>query len=182
MNGGLRPAINAKRRRLLAAFAVLFVYAGFSRAAFAAATGKGTGSVAEDLDAFIRLSEIITGTKHLDREAATQVLAAIRAEPWGKEHLAQIAAKLIPSLSDTPLPTDRQMLLDPKRFGDGERWFIGHLLTTWFTGIYYHQSGNRVVAYKNALMHAALEDVRPIPGHCNGVFGFWSEPPKGIIP
>lgn len=180
MSGSLRPAINAKRRRVLTALVVLCASAGLSRFANAAATGKGAGAVAEDLDAFIRLSEVITGTKHLDREAATQVLAAIRAEPWGKEHLAQIAAKLMPSLSDTPLPTDRQILLDPKRFGEGERWFIDHLLTTWFTGIYYHQSGDRVVAYKSALMHAALEDVRPIPGHCNGVFGFWSEPPKGV--
>lgn len=181
MSGDLRPAINAKRRRLLASLAALFVCSTLPWAAFAAAT-KGAGVVAEDLDAFIRLSEIITGAKQLDRETAMQILAVIRAEPWGKEHLAQIAAKLMPSLSDSTLPTDRRALLDPKRFGDGERWFIGHLLTTWFTGIYYHQSGNRVVAYKNALMHAALEDVRPVPGHCNGVFGFWTEPPKGITP
>ncbi|MDD5180138.1 MAG: sugar dehydrogenase complex small subunit [Gallionellaceae bacterium] len=179
MSGSLRPAINAKRRRLFAALGALLAYPNLSRIAFAAATGK-SGVVAEDLDAFIRLSEIIAGTRQLDRDTAMQILEVIRAEPWGKEHLAQIAAKLMPSLSDSPLPADRQALLDPKRFSDGERWFIGHLLTTWFTGIYYHQSGNHVVSYKNALMHAALEDVRPVPGHCNGVFGFWSEPPQGI--
>lgn len=148
--------------------------------ALAAQTGKSGHTVANNLDAFIRLSEVVTGVAQLDRDTARKILDLICAEPWGKEHLGQIAGKLMPEWSEKPLPATRQELLNPDRFSEGERWFIGHFLTTWFTGVYYHQIGNHVVAYRDALMHVALQDVRPIPGHCDGTFGFWGEPPVGV--
>lgn len=172
--GGRHAGVNASRRRLLGALAVLTASQCFPLPAFAI----GTAAIADDLDAFMRLSAIVTGVERLDRETARRILDLIRAEPWGKEHLAQIGAKLLPS--GKPLPATRDKLLNPERFNDGERWFVGHLLTTWFTGIYYHQTGNHVVSYRNALMHVALEEVRPVPGYCGGTFGFWSEPPAGV--
>lgn len=135
--------------------------------------------VADNLEQFIALSSIVTGVENLDRDTAQKILDHIRAEPWGKEHLSQIAGKIFPSLTDAHSATSRQALLNPEKFTDGERWFIGHLLTTWFTGVFYHQTGNHVVTYRHALMHTAIQDVRPVPGHCNGVFGFWNKPPVG---
>jgi hypothetical protein len=173
---GKLAGVNAPRRRVLGALAALAMTQCFPLLAFAAS--RESTAVADDLDVFIRLSSIVTGVERLDRETAKRIRELISAEPWGKEHLAQIGAKLLPS--GQPLPATRAQLLAPERFTDGERWFIGHLLTTWFTGIYYHQRGNHVVTYRNALMHVALEDVRPVPGHCEGQFGFWSEPPAGI--
>lgn len=176
---GWHPGVDVARRRVLGALAALAVSQCFPRLAFA--NSKEAGAVADDLDAFMRLSAVVTGVGQLDRETARKILDLIRAEPWGKEHLAQIGEKFLPVRSDKPLPPSRQQLFDPGRFAEGERWFIGHLLTTWFTGVYYHQTGNHVVAYRNALMHVALQDVRPIPGHCEGTFGFWSEPPAGAV-
>lgn len=171
--------MDISRRRVLGALAALVAGQCVSHLAFAAP--KEAKTVADDLDAFIRLSAVLTGVQQLDRETAQRILDVIRAEPWGKEHLMQIGGKLLPSGPDKPMPAMRQQLFDPKRFTDGERWFIGHLLTTWFTGVYYHQKGNQVVAYRNALMHVAIQDVRPIPGHCSGTFGFWADPPAGVI-
>lgn len=168
------------RRRALGALLVLFASQGIPGLALADPAGKAGHTVANDLDAFIRLSAMVTGVSELDRNTARKVLALISAEPWGKEHLRQIAGKLMPEWSAQALPASRQELFEPSRFSDGERWFIGHLMTTWFTGVYYHQTGNHVVAYRDALMHVALQDVRPIPGHCDGTFGFWSEPPVGV--
>ena len=136
-------------------------------------------SVANDLDAFIKLSELITGTSNIDRETAQNILTCIQNEPWGKEHLVQIAKKLLPQYATESIPSQRSQLLDPKRFEAGERWFLGHFLTTWFTGIYYHQS-SRVVTYEHALMFTALSDVRPLPAYCAGEFGFWARPPESI--
>lgn len=171
----------ASRRRVLVTLLALFASQSIPRLALANPAGKNSHSVANDLDVFIRLSAIVTGVSALDRDTAQKILHLIRAEPWGKEHLGQIAAKLLPEWAAQPLPDTRQELFEPSRFSDGERWFIGHLMTTWFTGVYYHQIGNHVVAYRDALMHVALQDVRPIPGHCDGTFGFWSEPPAGVI-
>lgn len=135
---------------------------------------------AVDLNAFMRLSENLTGVFGLDQETALKILELIRAEPWGENHLAQIGRRVLPVFSDIPLSTAaRQQLFDSRRFSEGERWFIGHLLTTWFIGIYYHQTGDHLIDYRGALMHVALQDIRSIPGHCDGVFGFWSEPPAG---
>lgn len=175
--GSSYTGAEASRRKVLAALAALALSPAIPRLAFAAPK-DAVVAVADDLDLFIRLSAIVTGVEHLDRDTAARILELIRAEPWGKEHLAQIGAKLLPS--GKPLPPTREKLLNPERFNEGERWFVGHLLTTWFTGVYYHQQGNHVVTYRNALMHVALEDVRPVPGHCNGNFGFWSEPPAGV--
>lgn len=142
------------------------------------ASPKDFAFVAEDIDAFRKLSSIISGVDQLDEETAQQILNCIRAEPWGKEHLAQIAEKILPP-AKSRMPINRRKLLDHKQFTEGERWFIGHLLTTWFTGVYYHQTGNQVVAYRNALMFQSIKEIRPIPGHCDAHFGFWSQPPTG---
>lgn len=172
-NGKARVGEGITRREFVAALLALWAGSALPGISWAQAEPAG----ADDLDAFLRLSAFVTGVAALDRETARQILDLIRAEPWGKEHLGQIAAKLLPSGPEAGLSGARGELLDPRRFTDGERWFIGHLLTTWFTGVYYHQIGNHVVAYREALMHVALQDVRPAPGHCGGEFGYWSEPP-----
>lgn len=137
-------------------------------------------TVADNLDEFIKLTELITGTTSIDRETARNILACFQAEPWGKEHLGQIAKKLLPRYATELLPDSRNQLLDPLRFESGERWFMGHFLTTWFTGIYYHQV-SRVVTYEHALMFETLSDVRPSPGLCAGEFGFWAKPPESVL-
>lgn len=176
---GPSAGMTLSRRKLLGVLAGLFASHWIPGVAFATPGPGSAAPVSEDLDAFIGLSAVATGVSMLDRETARLILEHIRSEPWGKEHLAQIAAKMMPAVSGSPLPASRQQLLDPLRYTEGERWFIGHLLTTWFTGIYYHQTGNHVIAYRDALMHVALQDVRSIPGHCEGRFGFWSDPPAG---
>jgi hypothetical protein len=165
------------RRRAMFMLAGLLAYQSFPRLAFA--TTEAASNFANSLDRFIELSSAVTGVEKLDRDTAQKILDLIRSEPWGKEHLAQIAEKIFPSGADSNLTVSRQELLNPAKFTEGERWFIGHFLTTWFTGVFYHQIGNHVVSYRHALMHTAMQDVRPIPGHCDGSFGFWSKPPVG---
>jgi hypothetical protein len=164
------------RRQAMFMLAGLFAYHSLPRLAFAAT--ESSPRIADNLDRFIELSSAITGVKDLDRDTAQKILDLIRVEPWGKEHLSQIGEKIFPSGDDAH---SAQTPLNPEKFTEGERWFIGHLLTTWFTGVFYHQIGNHVVAYKHALMHTAIQDVRPIPGHCDGSFGFWSKPPVGAV-
>lgn len=165
--------MNYPRRKLLCVLATLLASTKLPSLAWAS---PADGPVSNDaaLNQFIRLSEVLTGTDQLDRETAGKILERLQTEPWGREHLAQITPKIL----GPDAPTDRQKLFDKTRYTEGEHWFIGHVLTTWFTGIYYHQT-NYAISYRYALMHAAIQDVRPVPGHCNGEFGFWSQPPQG---
>jgi hypothetical protein len=131
----------------------------------------------ELLPVLIYIGKLLTGSDRLDTEFAQEVLDLINIEPWGKEHLSQLAEKLAITADHPSVSlSDVSALLKPERYSDGERWFINHLLTTLLTGIYYHQSGNRVVSYQHALMFSVL--VAP-HGQCGGEFGFWSVVPVG---
>jgi len=176
MQGSEHIPADFSRRKVLVALAVMAASQCFPSWASANSSISKPVNV-DELDEFIRLSEVVTGTTQLDRDTAQKILGYLYGEPWGREHLAQIRPKLLSADS----PSDRVHLFDKSRFTEGENWFIGHLLTTWFTGIYYHQISH-AVSYRYALMHSAIEDVRPVPGHCNGNFGFWSVPPQGIKP
>ncbi|GEM_PF-1875434 len=130
---------------------------------------------------FMSLSRILTGADKLDEDFGEHLYNVILAEPWGREHLTQVAEKLqITPASLTISPVELNKMLIPERFSDGERWFINHLLTTWVTGIYYHQLGNQVLTYRHALMYSALDDVSSPHGQCGGEFGYWTEAPTGI--
>lgn len=130
---------------------------------------------------FMRLSRILTGTDDLDADFAQRIYNLIAAEPWGIEHIAQVAEKLkVASASGVITPLEQEELLAPDHFSAGERWFINHLLTTWLSGIYYHQIGDQVVTYQHALMNTALIGVRAPYGQCGGTFGYWSDAPTGV--
>ena len=167
--------VSLERRELLKSVTAFGLMLAFCK--YSLATSDTVPTVSNNVEEFIKLCELVTGTTKLERETAQQILNCIQNEPWGKEHLGQIARKLLPAYATETLPTDRLVLLDPKRFEEGERWFIGHLLTTWFTGVYYHQT-SRVISYEHALMFAALDDIRPSPSYCAGEFGYWSKPPE----
>jgi hypothetical protein len=164
------------KRKFVCLFAALWVSAELSHFAWAEPSGNDT----QDFNAFIQLSALLTGTSHLNLDIARKIQALIVAEPWGREHLTQVAAKLKFLNSAAGAQTPLQAI-DSLRFSSGERWFINHLLTTWITGIYYHQIGVQLVTYQQALMFTALDGVRPPPGQCMGEFGYWSSAPAGVL-
>ena len=136
----------------------------------AGATGKANPidtTDALDMVTFLAFSTRVTGVQHFNPAVARKIFDLFKKEPWGLNHLQRIEDKLAPSVTSQNLATLDQ----------GEHWFFGHFLTTWITGIYYHSSGNIMVSYEHALMHSALQDIRPIPGMSTREFGFWSQPP-----
>ena len=175
--------VRISKRRTISFLAILLM--GQSFPTIAVADKLTPVDTHASLENFIRLSVFLTNVKQLDLETAERIYHRILGEPWGKEHLALITERIraLQIHAHTTL-TLQQLLTSPHFMDDaskGERWFIDHLLTTWFTGIYYHQSGNHVITYRDALMHAALQDVRPIPGHCNAAFGHWADPPVLVV-
>lgn len=130
---------------------------------------------------FLRLSEIVTGSTDLDGGMAERMYGRILDEPWGPQHIGRVYEK-IRAAAQADAALTRQELLDPGRFDDGERWFVGHLLVTWYTGIYYHKTGNAWIGFEQALIHRTLADLRTPPTICGGEMGFWTEPAQPTEP
>jgi len=123
------------------------------------------------INTFMALSSFLTASNVLDHDMGIQILQQLMQEPWGKEHLQRVLKK---SHVQTNGEFDAAML---KSLDKGETWFTGHLLTTWVTGTYFHESGNKVISYKQALMHSAFRDIYPEPYMCASEFAYWQSPP-----
>ena len=128
------------------------------------------------LQEFLRLSTILTGHGDLDPGVARRIYALILAEPHGPQHVTRVYERIRAAAAADPRKS-REQILAPQAFDSGERWFIGHLLVTWYTGVYYHSVGNQQVAFEAALMHRALARMRTPPSICESEPGFWAAPP-----
>lgn len=125
---------------------------------------------------FVRLSRTLTGHAELDSGMAERIYRLILAEPWGSQHVAQVYEKIQAAVARDPTRT-REQVVRPDAFQSGEQWFISHVLVTWYTGVYYHETGHQGVGFEHALIHQTLLDLMPIPTLCDKVPGFWADPP-----
>lgn len=178
-NQNKNPGIDTGRRRVFGILAAMMAMQGTARLAWADLQDDVPRVRDEDFQAFVTISVFLTGVKQLDMEIAREIFKRFQAEPWGKEHLEKITVKLTPLLMAESLVVPRWQLLHPTRFTETEHWFIQHILTTWYTGIYYFEDKAEFIAYKRALMNVALQDVMPTPGFSESAFGFWTQLPPG---
>jgi hypothetical protein len=134
------------------------------------------GAKEATLEVFTALSAIVTLHDDLDSDAAARMHKIFMDEPWGPDHIVRSYNKLRAALGNK----SRAVLTEPSwQLDEGERWFVGHLLTTWYLGIYYHnERPTQRVTYEHALMFAPVRGVIPIPFFENTPFGEWADPPK----
>ncbi|MDD2721894.1 MAG: sugar dehydrogenase complex small subunit [Gallionella sp.] len=171
--------VDVAKRRMFGVLTALMVMQGVPSLAWAELRDEVPKVKDEDFQTFITISVFLTGEKNLDLEIARNIYDHLRAEPWGREHLEQIAVKLSPLLMAESMVIPRWQLLHPTRFTETDHWFIQHILTTWYTGIYYFEDTSLFIAYQRALMNVALRDVMPTPGFSDMEFGAWSGLPVG---
>ncbi|MBF0281508.1 MAG: hypothetical protein HQM07_02925 [Zetaproteobacteria bacterium] len=124
------------------------------------------------LEKFYEFSQSLTQVQSLDRNMCEKMYQIFKKESWGMSHLQRVYRKVV---EIGTVRTDEVL----NSLDEGEHWFLGHFLTTWITGIYYHDSGNLVVSYEHALMYASFTDLRPVPGFSARDFGFWKDAPQG---
>jgi len=124
---------------------------------------------------FQTLCIYLTAFRQLDEIMLQQIYDTLLHEPWGREHIHRLLNKLFPDIAHSAKPRTAYFVV--RNLDDAERWFAGHILTTWMTGIYYHETGNRTISYEHALMYESLKDIRPVPGMSQESFGFWQHPP-----
>jgi len=111
----------------------------------------------ESLDAFMALSQGLTGRPALDRAVGTRLLAALGKSGAGfATQLRPLAQALVAgSLSDAQQKAALRIL---------EAWYLGVV------------DGN-VITYEQALMYGVVSDTLVIRTYCPNQPGFWAEPP-----
>jgi hypothetical protein len=133
------------------------------------------GGEPPSLETFSAVSTFVTLHDDLDPGAVARMYKVFMDEPWGPEHIAGIYKKVTQALKDKK----RAPLKDKSwQFTEGEAWFAGHLLTTWYLGIYYHERTTpKRILYADSLLMRATSDVLPVPYLEPVGFGAWAQPP-----
>jgi hypothetical protein len=129
-------------------------------------------------EVFMALSRIVLLRDDLDRQMAQRLFKLIMDEPWAPKHIHNAYATLRAAIIKRNKAADRENPASLNVLGAGEKWFVSHLVTTWYLGIYYHeQQPTRRVAYSEALMFDAIRGVVPIPYLESTGFGAWADAP-----
>ncbi|MEP4036429.1 sugar dehydrogenase complex small subunit [Pseudophaeobacter sp.] len=133
-----------------------------------------------EFDVFFRLSQLVCLRVDLDVAVARRIYALIEVEPWGLHHVSALYALVLANLDTTGLPRPFAELIEEGRLGEGEAWFTRHLMTTWYLGIYYHESRPEPVrvSFETSLMWEALRGQVTPPGFSQGAIGDWNLPPE----
>jgi Membrane bound FAD containing D-sorbitol dehydrogenase len=135
---------------------------------------------APSYEVFLALSRIVLMRSKLDEAIARKLFDVFSDEPWGLKHIGHAYAVLRNEVvaannrkQDGPAPLSR--------LGEGEQWFVGHLVTTWYLGIYYHeQRPTQRITYAGALMFDAVTGLLPVTYFESVGYGSWIAPPDGI--
>ena len=121
-------------------------------------------------EVFVALSAIVLLRDTLDQAAAKRMYKLFMDENWGPQHITSCYRKICKQISGAP---------DIVKLTDGENWFVNHVITTWYLGIYYHEQHIPVrVSYETALMFRPIDDWLPVPFIAGVGFGNWQTPPK----
>ncbi|MGJ8571561.1 MAG: sugar dehydrogenase complex small subunit [Hoeflea sp.] len=139
-------SLHATRRSILVGGSALAV------ASFAGWPGHASAA-AIDTDAFIKLSQELTGKSDLDADYASRMIKAY--EMIGKSD--DIAA-----LAD----------------GYEDPQLANEIVAAWYSGLSPDPESNEVITYTDALMWEAMSFTKPM-GYCGGEMGYWAEPPAG---
>jgi Membrane bound FAD containing D-sorbitol dehydrogenase len=140
------------------------------------------GSVTSpSLEIFEALSRIVLAREKLDEHIARHIYGVMIDEPWGPKHMSTAYAELRTEL----LERRRKIALVEKSLllalGRGELWFVMHVITTWYLGIYYHeQRPTQRITFEGALMHEAVRGYIPTPYVESVGFGAWTRLPAVV--
>ncbi|TCK38305.1 D-sorbitol dehydrogenase-like protein [Paraburkholderia sp. BL8N3] len=173
-----------RRRFVLGACAsaamLAFGPAGSAGAPASAGSAGSAGSAAaatppSGLDAFLALSQKLTGRPGFDRPLAQRVYGALSKADG--EFAANVAAldKWIATHGGTPsdVITAALRVEHPKLAAT-----VGTVMRAWYLGIVGEAPRATVIAYERALMFDPVNDVLTIPSYCRDVPFYWTQKPE----
>jgi hypothetical protein len=178
--------IRVSRRQLAAALTLI---AGGGAAAFLSARPGGTPTTLAlppsgdpnnpTFEVFEALCGIVLARDHVDGALARRMYEVFKAEPWGSKHIGHTYAALRDAIAREGWTTRSGAASLLPHLDPGERWFVSHLVTTWYLGIYYHEKRPaQRITRDGALMYAALNGLAPVPYLEGYGFGRWADRPS----
>ena len=133
---------------------------------------------APSFEVFEALSRIVLLRDRLNEQAVRQMYELFMDEPWGPKHIHTSYEELRTALIERNRKVDAKNPSPLRALGPAKKWFVSHLVSTWYLGVYYHQERpTRRVLYEHAIMFDSIRGVIPIPFFENTGFGAWAEPP-----
>ena len=130
---------------------------------------------------FHALSRIVTLREHLDEDVARRMYPLFLAEPWGAHHIRSTYAQLLAVLNLPAATRGPNHPATNTQLGNAQAWFAGHVLTTWYLGVYYHERTAPIrVVHSEALMFDVAGSTLPRPYVEATGFGNWSHRPTGL--
>lgn len=128
---------------------------------------------------FYHLSQLICARETLDQTGARKMYRLFQSEPWGGKHIVTAYKEIFTQISKNKAEKSVAELITEGALGEGETWFVSHVLTTWYLGIYYHESREpERVLFEDALMWDTLKGYIYPPGFSEGEPGYWANPPS----
>jgi len=128
-------------------------------------------------DTFLLLSKILTAKSDLNLEFAKKIYETFLTEPWSAKHFNTVIQVIRRVSDDNGGGFDLHVAMKEEQFEKNERWFISHLLFTWFTGVYYYTGRDKRLSFQYALIHEVLADIHTTPTFSKQSHGFWAELP-----
>jgi hypothetical protein len=118
---------------------------------------------------FVALSKLALGRLDIDLRVARKIFDVMMEEPHGPMHISAAYAAM-QAVSGRVRPAES--------LRGAERWFVSHLVTTWYLGIYYHEKRpTQRISSEGALMHQAVRERLVVPYIERTGFGAWVDPP-----
>jgi hypothetical protein len=132
------------------------------------------GPSGASFEVFVALSQIVLIETDLDRAVAQQMYDLFMAEPYGPKHIAACYAALRAAFLAHARHGGQEAFMQTK-LPYGETWFISHLVTTWYVGVYYHPDRpTQWITLHGAMMYRAVRGLLPSPYEESVGFGKWS--------
>jgi hypothetical protein len=114
---------------------------------------------------FLDLCRTLLQRDELDRTTGEKIYDTILSEPFVRNHIVALKLALDRGTALAALSRD-------------ERWFAGHIVTTWYTGVYFYEGrSEQRMTFAKALMYDALRPHVPLPFMENTGYGAWAAPP-----
>lgn len=134
--------------------------------------------MAPTFEIFLALSRIVLMRNDLDLEAGRRYFELFTAEPWGLKHIGTAYAMIRETVMSHAQQGGRAAV-EQAQLPQGERWFISHLVTTWYIGVYYHpERPTDWITLRGAVMYDATRGIVPRPYEDNVGYGGWTHLPK----
>ncbi len=133
------------------------------------------------LEIFIALSQLVTFHNNLDEISAQKLFKIFLEEPGGADNIIKTYGSLKNLIGEGTKQGHLLEGIKTGNIGKTEKWFAQHLLTTWYTGIYYAEGQEPVrLLHEDALVWKPLKGLLPIPFVENIDFGLWAKHPRDL--